>query len=267
MGVGHPVRAFRPVDSNGNRARPAVPVASLALIVLQGTASVDVGGVTLSLKAPPGPAELTWNSLTGTRPQPLKREKLPDWANPELPPIAAATTIATAAEKFRKLPAPTRVKPLRRSSLPAIPLSNEWHWCRSARWTISKPWASRLFRPSRSINRTLRHGFAALARSIAKARIGATTSSSPPLAVTRKAQAEAILQLLFGFSAEDLARPETYAVLIDYLVHEKPAIRNLAAWHLIRLVPQGKAIALQAGWHASRCGGELCRMEKAHPQR
>ena len=95
--------AFRPADSNGNRARPAVPVASLALIVLQGTASVDVGGVTLSLKAPPGPAELTWNSLTGTRPQPLKREKLPDWANPELPPVAAATTIATAAEKFRKL--------------------------------------------------------------------------------------------------------------------------------------------------------------------
>jgi len=37
--------------------------------------------------------------------------------------------------------------------------------------------------------------------------------------------------------------PETYEVLIDYLLHEKPAIRNLAAWHLVRLVPQGKAIA------------------------
>ena len=37
-------------------------------------------------------------------------------------------------------------------------------------------------------------------------------------------------------------QPETYEVLIDYLIHEKPAIRNLAAWHLVRLVPQGKSI-------------------------
>ena len=48
---------------------------------------------------------------------------------------------------------------------------------------------------------------------------------------------------MFGFSAEDIARPETYEVLIDYLVHDKPAVRNLAAWHLVRLVPQGKEIA------------------------
>ena len=30
-------------------------------------------------------------------------------------------------------------------------------------------------------------------------------------------------EILFGFSPEDLAQPETYEVLIDYLVHEKPA--------------------------------------------
>ena len=54
-----------------------------------------------------------------------------------------------------------------------------------------------------------------------------------------------ILQLLFGFSPEDLTQPETYEVLIDYLAHEKPAIRNLAAWHLVRLVPQGKSIAFK----------------------
>ena len=55
-------------------------------------------------------------------------------------------------------------------------------------------------------------------------------------------QAQTIVQLLFGFSAEDLQQPETYEVLIDYLIHEKPAIRNLASWHLVRLVPQGKSI-------------------------
>jgi hypothetical protein len=56
------------------------------------------------------------------------------------------------------------------------------------------------------------------------------------------AEAEIIVQLLFGFSPEDAAEPETYEVLIDYLVHEKPAIRNIAVWHLVRLVPAGKSI-------------------------
>ena len=48
-----------------------------------------------------------------------------------------------------------------------------------------------------------------------------------------------------GFSPEDATMPETYEVLIDYLAHEKPGIRNLAAWHLVRLVPQGKSIPFQ----------------------
>jgi hypothetical protein len=39
--------------------------------------------------------------------------------------------------------------------------------------------------------------------------------------------------------------PETYEVLIDYLTHEKIGIRNLAAWHLIRLVPEGKTIGFK----------------------
>jgi len=51
-----------------------------------------------------------------------------------------------------------------------------------------------------------------------------------------------VLQLLLGFTTDDLKRPETYEVLIEYLLHDKPGIRNLAAWHLVRLVPQGKSI-------------------------
>ena len=34
-------------------------------------------------------------------------------------------------------------------------------------------------------------------------------------------------------------------VLIEYLAHDQSPIRNLAAWHLVRLVPQGKAIAFK----------------------
>src|SRR5207249_11695296 len=43
------------------------------------------------------------------------------------------------------------------------------------------------------------------------------------------ASARLVLQLLFGFSREDLAQAETYDILIEYLRHDRPAIRNLAA--------------------------------------
>jgi hypothetical protein len=55
-------------------------------------------------------------------------------------------------------------------------------------------------------------------------------------------QAETIMQLLHTFSSEDVARPETYDTLINYLLHETVAIRELAYWHLIRLMPQGSKI-------------------------
>jgi hypothetical protein len=54
--------------------------------------------------------------------------------------------------------------------------------------------------------------------------------------------AEAVLQLLLGFSKADLGRPETYEALIDYLDHGRLALRGLAYWHLSRLVPAGRAL-------------------------
>jgi hypothetical protein len=56
-------------------------------------------------------------------------------------------------------------------------------------------------------------------------------------------QAESVLQLLHGFSDEELAEPETYELLIAYLDDSRQAIRSLAHWHLVRLVPAGRDIA------------------------
>lgn len=67
---------------------------------------------------------------------------------------------------------------------------------------------------------------------------------SPVLGFTPNT-ARTIMQLLFGFSAEDLRQPETYEVLIEYLRHDQPSIRNLAAWHLVRLAPVGKSITFK----------------------
>jgi hypothetical protein len=58
-------------------------------------------------------------------------------------------------------------------------------------------------------------------------------------------EAEGLLQLLHSFGDEDLARPETYHVLINYLGSERTALRELAYWHLFRLVPAGRKIGYE----------------------
>jgi hypothetical protein len=55
--------------------------------------------------------------------------------------------------------------------------------------------------------------------------------------------AETVVQLLHSFGEADLASPETYQTLLDYLDHQHLAIRELAYWHLYRLVPAGRDIA------------------------
>lgn len=59
-------------------------------------------------------------------------------------------------------------------------------------------------------------------------------------------QAQIIMELLRGFGGAALTRPETYEALINYLQHQQPAIRELAAWNLYALVPRGKSIAYDA---------------------
>ena len=71
---------FRPAGPKD--VTPPAPNTSLVLLLLKGSGTVDVGGVTFGLRAPPGPALLEWDSVAGTRPQPLKLDKLPSWADP-----------------------------------------------------------------------------------------------------------------------------------------------------------------------------------------
>jgi hypothetical protein len=58
----------------------------------------------------------------------------------------------------------------------------------------------------------------------------------------RTREADTVLRLLYSYSEKDLGRPETYSQLIDYLRQEKPAIRILALWHLVAIVPAGRGI-------------------------
>jgi hypothetical protein len=65
-------------------------------------------------------------------------------------------------------------------------------------------------------------------------------------------QAEIAMELLHGFcfSPQARKRPETYETLISYLQNKNIAIRELSAWRLYALVPQGKDIAYDAAGSA-----------------
>jgi hypothetical protein len=233
---------FKLADPSADPAKTPSPVASLVLLVLNGSVSVDVGGSTMAMKAPPGPAEVRWNSVMGTRPQPQKLEKLPDWGDPETALSDRGKAVAAACEKFRAARAENPAKafdtflaspdPVEQrvalvmlgaldnldrlgKSLAGAKTLEEWNFG----ITVLRHWLGRCPGQDQRLYEMLSN------------RGGYTTN-----------EAQIVLQLLFGFSPEDAAVPETYEVLLDYLVHEKPGIRNLAAWHLVRLAPQGKSI-------------------------
>ena len=63
----------------------------------------------------------------------------------------------------------------------------------------------------------------------------------------REIQAEILVGLLHSFGETDLSRPETYDTLIGYLRNERIPIRELALWHLIRIVPGKKIVFDPAG--------------------
>jgi hypothetical protein len=56
-------------------------------------------------------------------------------------------------------------------------------------------------------------------------------------------QSGTVLFLLFGPDEKQLAQPAAYDILLAMLGSDKTAVRELAHWHLVRLVPAGKSIA------------------------
>ena len=241
----------------------------MVILVLHGTAKLTSGDTTIAMDAPPGPAMLDWDSVAGAKPQPQRVAVLPDWANPEANLSDRAKKVAAAIEKFRAARAEKPDAALKEflqstdpieqriglislgalddlvslgQSLIAAKTLEEWDFG----ITVLRHWLGRGPGQDQKMYRLL------------------TTSRgySP-------AQAKIVMKLLFGFSSAELRVPETYQVLIDYLGHEKSGIRNLAAWHLVRLVPKGReipykpdgtaadALKAQAAWKTLIPAGEL----------
>ncbi|MCS6865362.1 MAG: hypothetical protein RMJ56_00905 [Gemmataceae bacterium] len=232
---------FRVADPK-SETPAAVPVATLVLLVLKGSGQITSGDTTVAVSAPPGPAVMEWDSVHGGSAQPQKLAQLPDWANADQALSERGQKVAAAVEKFRQARAQNPEAALQQFLDSPEPLEQ-----RLALITLGA--LDELSRLGQALvnAKTLDEwdfGITVLRHWLGRAP-GQDQKFYQHLITMRDytpAQAKTILQLLFGFSPNLLQIPETYEVLIDYLGHEKAAIRNLAAWHLIRLVPEGKNI-------------------------
>jgi hypothetical protein len=220
------------------------PVADMVVLVLNGSAEVKHGPRTLAMHAPPGPALWHWDSAGGGSDTPTKLDKLPAWADPAGQPAAEAKA---RLEAFRKLLAEKSLD----GAIEAFLNSDDENRRRLGVYALAAlddlaklgPIVLATKHPD-----VLENGILAFRQWIGRSP-GQDQKLYQMLIDQRKyspAHAAIILQLLHSFGDDDLARPETYEVLIDYLDHEQLSIRYLANWHLVRLVPAGKKIEYKA---------------------
>lgn len=233
----------RPPGVRFDPATPPVPPAlSAVLVVLYGSASVSDGRNTVGLSAPPGPAQLSWTSTGGSDPKAVKLDRLPAWASPQAERTPEALGFREAVSKLRNLRADNPGAAA--DALLASKVPFEWRvGLVTAAATDDLPKLAKVLSESAdpavwdSGVTVLRHW---LGRGPGQDRrlfqfLTQDLKYEPAAAAT-------VIDLLAGFGPAELNRPETYDVLVEYLQHDRPAVRNLAAWHLVRLVPAGKAI-------------------------
>jgi hypothetical protein len=218
-----------------------VPTASLIFLVLKGEVHVRHGFHHHILKAPPGPALIEWDSVTGQDATPHPLDELPLWARQDAAEADLAKKKKVLLAHFRQL---AQAKPLGEATDEMV-TSNDSAERKLAVFLMAAlddlPRLAKALRETRHLD-VWDNGVLALRHWIGRAP-GQDQVLYQVLIDTGKyspRSAEAVMQLLHSFGEADLARPETYEVLIDNLESEKLMLRGLAYWHLSRLVPAGQ---------------------------
>jgi hypothetical protein len=217
------------------------PALAIAVLVLKG--EVDIRGKLrhFALKAPPGPALLMGDSLQEVDPSPQYLEKLPDWATEK--GRAEREKRRAMAARFRRLVVERSVG----EALDAFLNSDDEQERRAAVYLMGA--LDDLDRLGAALMNAKHPDVWDAGVLAGRHWIGRGPGQDQKLynylIEKRKfspAHAETVLSLLHSFSDEDLARPETYEMLLAYLGSDRLAVRGLANWHLYRLVPAGRKI-------------------------
>jgi hypothetical protein len=217
------------------------PIIGMAVLVIKGEADVKGKTKHFIMKAPPGPALLVADDLNEEAANPRHLDKLPDWADttesaPEkalkvrltkLRELATAKSMGEALDEFAQSDDPT----LRRTAVLAMGAMDDL------------PRLGQTLRNTKHLD-VWENGIIALRHWIGRGP-GQDVELYNRLVEVAKYpphEAEIFVQLLHGFSEEQMARPETYETLIDYLQSDRLGLRALAHWYLVHMVPQGKKI-------------------------
>jgi hypothetical protein len=222
------------------------PMTDVYLLLLKGKVNLNDGSEQQSLD---GQVVFHWSAARGAvGPLPLK--KVPGWINPEANLTAQDRALKAAADRLRQRLSEGKVDSVLQKALAEGDTEGRVLAVYSAGACDDLPLLLTALRDAKHAE--VRDAAVAALRHW----IGSAAGQDLKLYETlvkadyRPGQAETILQLLHTFAAPDLGRPETYETLIDYLKHDKLAIRQLAHWHLARLVPQGRDINFNAAGSA-----------------
>ncbi len=225
-------------------AKDDAPVVTMLLFALQGEAVVATGQNATRLQAPPGAALFMWDSVSRTS-EVHRFEKLPDFAKPfDEKERKLFETMCGYAKPLADKPGETR-KLLQKAVSSADPLERKAAVVgmgalddlsglfdalgdakhgdvRDTAVLVARHWVGRDQTHSQQwYDGALKQGYT-------------------------PTQAKNMLYLLNGIEPDKLRQPGTYDILIAGLNHGKAPIRELARWHLVRLVPGGDKIAYDA---------------------
>lgn len=254
-----------PISAKGNKADEA-PDTELILLVLKGQAELSAGNTQFALHAPPGPAVVHWDSQRGAGSGPRRLEKLPDWADPEAGDAARVKELQASIERSRQRMASGKsVEDALAMSLASdSPVERRVALYGMASLDLLGPVVDALADKRVDVRES---AILALRHWIGR---GATQSLKVYDAVVERmkfspAQGESVLQLLHSPDESERSQPELYETLIAYLQHSKLPIRELARWHLYRLVPAGRDIRFDAAAGEAERGEAVAKWKKLIP--
>jgi hypothetical protein len=217
-----------------------VPTTFVFGMVLKGKAAIACKQEQVSLSAPPGPAMLRWDSIDrkaevdnvpSLPPDPTEAEKsefsamcaaaarLNDDSR-----IDTAVELTHAAQEADRLVGVTALGAL--DALPQLLV------------VLNDPKHPEVRRQGIMV---LRHWLGREPGQIRKFQNVLITEKKLSPAKVKNA-----ISLLIGFDYAERRQPTTYDFLIDCLKHKSLAVRELAQWHLVRLVPEGRDIPFDA---------------------
>ncbi len=227
------------------------PFATVGCIVLEGTVAFKSGFSTYTMKAPPGAASVTWNCKDGFS-GPFEQASLPGVVldNPPLPkgmdPAARKDLLRALGFLSSQLASSdnrvdvglanalqSRDFPTRRLVVRSLAAVSDLS---SLLEVLDQPQMADL----------RREAIDALQYWIATDRDNDYRLLDQLKQKYKNKEAEIIMEMMHGFAESEWRRPGLYELLIDYLVNPNTMIRELAHFHLYRLVPAGRNIPYSA---------------------